>query len=178
MDCPKCGAAAGGGPECPACGIIMSRWNPDARPVMPPRQPQVVEAKGGGGGAVLAVIILVGLIIAGVFAFRKSEAPPAGDLDDQLNQINQRATQSKRNLENAQSPELDKLINKGAENQKKAAEYEKSIEKRRGTSTPASESEQTAKEESRFLRKYGRLLLKVGILAAIGAVALYRMTLG
>jgi len=76
MDCPRCEARDVTGPECPSCGVILSRARPrsDRAPARPPVRRPAPSA--GTGRAVLAVTLaLTGLI--GFLAWRRAHAPPA-----------------------------------------------------------------------------------------------------
>jgi tetratricopeptide (TPR) repeat protein len=74
MDCPRCGAETQGAPECPRCGIVVSKARPPRRPLIMPPPPT--------GGPVWRSLILpslglLALAIAASVYLRRDQTPPA-----------------------------------------------------------------------------------------------------
>ena len=77
MNCPSCHApVADGAPECPSCGVILSKWH--ARPSRTkiqtpvPREPQRRE-----WAIVIAVVVVVAVIFGGTYLLLKKIRPKA-----------------------------------------------------------------------------------------------------
>lgn len=79
MDCPRCGATTDGGPECPACGVLLAKAR--ARPPHPPlastaARPRPQPARPGQRGLAwgLLLLALAALATLGLLARRQQAA--------------------------------------------------------------------------------------------------------
>ena len=103
MNCPKCGAvAAAGAEECPACGIVFSRWRErPQRPSLsstplPPAEPQRIPT----------VFIVVGAIVFVLFGIiwtarrHAAAASQKNNLDSTLDEINNKGEAERERLRN------------------------------------------------------------------------------